>query len=434
MRSLRGVTLLLMGIAVIGCSHVGRPAGPRGVILFVGDGMGVATVTAARIHKGAIEGVDPPSAAKLYLDRATRSCLVRTWSADGMVTDSAAGITAMMSGEKVLNKALGARNGPGNVLEILPTLVEVAESRGLSTGVVTTTRLTHATPAGAYAHVADRFEERDIAPAMVPGGANPRLRDGIEVLLGGGRRFFVPEAAGGLRRDGRDLLDELKTANYRVVVSAEELRDATESGAARILGLFSDDNMAFEADRAKSAPTEPSLSEMTKAALEVVRRNPKGYFLLVEGGRIDHAHHVNNAYRAITDMLAFDAAVGATVDAVGDEALIFVTADHDHTMVISGYAPVTEDVFTEAGTDLNGMPYTALLYGNGPAASKPPKASIEPASPKYRQRAGVPLKYETHGGMDVPLYVFAPPGTSIDLPGTIENTEIFHYLKAAMPD
>jgi alkaline phosphatase len=175
---------------------------------------------------------------------------------------------------------------------------------------------------------------------------------------------------------------------------------------------------------------------MTRLALAVLQRNRRGYFLMVEGGRIDHAHHVNNARRAISEVLGLDEAVSAALEATASRDVILVTADHDHTMVIAGYPRIGDDVFVQAGVDDMGNPYTTLLYGNGPSALSPPPAVLDPgalASPDFQERAGVPLSRETHGGMDVPLFVFGPESVYRDLPAAIDNTAIFDILRQALP-
>jgi alkaline phosphatase len=420
---------VMLSAALFGAGCGGRAPAGKGVMLFVGDGMGVASLTAARIHRAHERGATAPAPVPLRMESAPRSCLVRTASSNAMVTDSAASMTAMVTGAKVPNGVLSLDVGSGRPLK---TLLEEAEARGLSTGIVTTTTLTHATPAALYAHVENRRSEEEIATALLPGG-NPALGDGVEVLLGGGRVFFLPGGPAGGRTDGRDLVAEMRQAGYAYVESADELRAAVAAGG-KVLGLFAESHMAFEADRAAAA-TQPSLAEMTARAIEVLRRNPRGYFLMVEGGRIDHAHHFNNGRRAIADVLAFDDAVGAALAQSTDRDLIVVTADHDHTMVIAGYPAADQDVFTQAGVDASGIPYTAILYANGPSALTPPPATLTAEqldSVDFQERAGVPLQSDTHGGMDVPLFAFGPERFHRDLPASIDNTEIFGRLLRAL--
>lgn len=434
------VSMITIVTLITGCSGEGPPSGspPKGIILFVGDGMGVATVTAARIHKGARDGLSRPVEAQLELDAAPRSALLRTWCSDYMVTDSAAGITAFISGAKVPMGAICADLRGDGTLDSLLSVFEIAESLGLATGVVTTTRLTHATPAAAFAHTMNRREEGKIALALLPGPGDSRLGDGIEVLLGGGREWFLPrETEDGRRDDGRNLLGELSEAGYQLVDNAGDLRSAVASKNEKVFGAFTSSHMSYEADRVGGESGEPSLAEMTRAAIALLERNPRGFLLLVEGGRIDHALHANNGFRAITDMLAFDDAIAVALERDQSETLTLITADHDHTMVVAGYPPAGEDVFVQAGRDTEGIPYTAILFANGPSAGTDLPDSLSEEileDPDYRERAGVPLASETHGGMDVPLYAFGPDRYLEMIRGSMENTAVFGILRAAIED
>src|SRR6185436_19822408 len=162
-------------------------------------------------------------------------------------------------------------------------------------------------------------------------------------------------------------------------------------------------HLEYEADRPRTAPQQPTLTEMTRAAIEVLSRNPKGFFLMVEGGRIDHALHSDNAYRAVTDMLEFDHAIAEARKMVSKESVIIVTADHDHTMVLSGAPAPNADVFSQAGKDKNGKPFTTIIFGNGPSAVHPVPDTVTTAmlqNPDFQERVGVPLPYEEHGGQD----------------------------------
>jgi len=434
----RAILWVLVAFGLAAAPGGGTASAPgRGVILLVGDGMGVATVTAARIHQGALEGLPRPGAARLAMDEAPRAALVHTWSEDAMVTDSAAAISALMTGFKVPNHVLCARENEAGGIDTLRTVLEIAAARGMATGIVTTTTLTHATPAGCYAHTLDRGDEAGIALALVPGSGNPALGAGVDVLLGGGSRWFLPGHHGseGRRTDGRDLLREMEGAGYRVVRDAGGLDGAVADRADKVLGVFASSHMAFEADRERDAPGQPSLAAMTRAAVTLLSRNPRGFFLLVEGGKIDHALHDDNAYRAVTDALAFDRAVAAVRETAPEGSLILVTADHDHTLVIQGEASSASDVFALGGTDADGVPYTALVFGNGPTAKKAPPKGLDAAAvrdPDFRERAGIPLDYETHGGMDVPLFAFGPQDLLARIPGSLDNTEVFGILRDAV--
>jgi alkaline phosphatase len=355
-----------------------------------------------------------------------------------MVTDSAAGITALVAGAKVPMGAICADLKADGSLDSLQSVFEIAEALGLATGVVTTTRLTHATPAAAFAHTMSRREEGLIALALLPDSGNPRLGNGIEVVLGGGREGFLPRETGdGRRADGRDLLRELRGAGYHLVDDAGDLRAAVASEEERVFGAFTTSHMSFEVDRAGGESGEPSLAEMTRAAITVLERNPRGFLLLVEGGRIDHALHANNGIRAVTDMLAFDEAIEVALERDPKETLTLITSDHDHTMVVAGYPGAEEDVFVQAGKDSDGIPYTAILFANGPSAGADLPDSLSRdllENPEFQERAGVPLASETHGGMDVPLYAFGPERYLEMIRGSMENTEVFGILRAAIEE
>ncbi|MFN3596514.1 MAG: alkaline phosphatase [Rubricoccaceae bacterium] len=274
-----------------------RGGTPRNVILMIPDGFGIASATMARMATGR----------KLALDSfVTGHC--GTQSSDSFVTDSAAAGTALASGVRSYNGAIGMDDARRPVASLL----EAARARSMKTGLVTTTRMTHATPAVFAAHVTSRAMEEEIALQM--------LATAPDVMLGGGIEFFLPTPEG-RRRDGRDLLAEARAAGYEVITRGPEL--ATARGE-RLLGLFSVNHLAYEVDRPNT--DQPSLAEMTRKALALLHGTSEGFFVMVEGGRIDHAGHGNDAVGHLSDTLAYDAAVA--------EALAFAEADGE-TLVVS---------------------------------------------------------------------------------------------------
>lgn len=448
----------------------------KNVILFVGDGMGIATVTAARIRAGQRIGRDGESF-ELEMDRFHHSALVKTYSHDYQVSDSASTATALVSGVKTRSGVIGhdhtVERGvcPGADAARATSFVAMAEAAGLATGVVSTTRLTHATPAAVYGHAADRDWEtdrelgeaaalgcRDLAEQLVTWPVG----DGLEVALGGGRSRFLPretadpEDAGamGARTDGRDLTAEwtARSPSHAYVWRRAEF-DAVDWGSdARVLGLFERSHMEFEVDRARDTGGEPSLAAMTTAAITRLSQDPDGFVLVVESGRIDHAHHAGQARRALEETIAFDEAITAALGAVDpDETLIVVTADHAHTLTIAGYAARGTDILDLArdasGAPLlaaDGKPYTTLGYLNGPGSPFPPAAAGRPApgpGPRpdlttidvtdldYRQQALVPSYSETHAGEDVAVFARGP--WSHVFAGVIEQHVVFHIIAHA---
>ena len=208
-----------------------------------------------------------------------------------------------------------------------------------------------------------------------------------------------------------------------------------------MLGLFSKtSHLAYELDRvADSTNTQPSLAEMTAKAIDILSKNDKGYFLMVEGGRIDHALHGTNAKRALEDTVALDEAVKTALAKVDlTDTLIVVTADHDHTMTMNGYSakgnPILGLVADKDGnqaTDVDGRPYTTLVSGNGSTrqATRPDLTSEQVQADDYLQEAGIRLSSETHGGGDVML--FADGAGANSFKGTMENTAVFSLVKSA---
>lgn len=430
----------------------------RGVILFLGDGMGVSTVTAARILDGQNKGLAGEENL-LAFERFPHLALVKTYNVDAQVSDSAGTMTALVTGHRTRAGVLsvGPEAARGDCADSkeheLVTLLEEAEQRGYRTGVVSTARVTHATPAAAYAHSPDRNWE---LPGSIPEADRSRCPDiarqlvefphgdGVDVVLGGGRAMFLgieqadPEDAAGTgrRRDGRNLAEEWAAAaeDRRYVFDQEGFDGLTAAG--QVLGLFEASHMEFEADRESDAGGEPSLAEMTAYAIENLASGP-GFFLVVEGGRIDHAHHAGNAYRALVDTIAFSAAVAMAVEMTDpSETLIVVTADHSHTLTIAGYSargnPILGYAAGEDGepfTDNAGVAYTTLGYANGPGARRP-QSELDPSDPNYRQRATHPMLSETHAGEDVPAYATGPAADGVG--GVMDQHELHAVMRAAL--
>lgn len=463
-----------IGILISGCTgNAAAPSAeaPKNVIFFLGDGMGMTTMTAARIYSVGEDG-------ELTMDTLPETAFVKTFSNDAQVTDSAPSMSAYMTGVKMNNEVLSmsadtvvidpALDANGNKLANncgstngtpVSTLVELAKADGRAAGVVTTTRVTHATPAATYSHTCHRDLENDIAAAAVPGGAgyNAALgAAGLDVLLGGGKQFFIPAKDGGKRADGRDLIAEMKARNYTFVGNASEFNAVDTGKTERLFGLFTSSHMSYDLDR--DPAKEPSLADMTTKAMDVLSKNKKGYFLMVEGGRIDHALHETTAKKALQDTVAFDDAIKAALakakisDPELKNTLIVVTADHDHTLVLNGYAKRTGK--TSAGSpgvlgvvknhvsgatekDLDGAPYSIIGFGNGENRTQGSRASMASLNDTvtgantYHQEAAVRVAAgsETHGGTDVFLGAIGKGAGTFS--GTIDNTRVFGLVKTA---
>jgi len=450
----------LLALAAGACAQAHAAGEAKNVIFFLGDGMGPTTVTATRIYKVGEAG-------KLTMESLKRTARIKTYSNDAQTTDSAPSMSAYMTGVKMNNEVIsmsadtkasdatgkGYVSGadstcPANNGTPAVTLLELAKAAGKSVGAVTTTRVTHATPAATYSHICHRDGENQIAAQGTPGNAlyNTALKDGLDVLLGGGRRHYLPQGTTGSKRtDTTDLTAQFQTAGYTYVTTGTSLTAVNPATTNKLLGLFNLDHMNYELDRKKNNVDEPSLADMTEKAIRVLQKNGKGYFLMVEGGRIDHALHGTNAKRALEDAGAFDEAIKRALGTVDlSNTLIVVTADHDHTMTINGYPRkgnpilgVSNDIKTgQPQLAADGLPYTTLVFGNGGTPRKATRdnvASVDTAADDYLQEVGVQLGTpgsETHGGGDVMLFSSGPGSTP--LKGTLDNTKVFGVVKTAM--
>jgi alkaline phosphatase len=456
----------------------------RNVILFVGDGMGVATVTAARILEGQMAGRDGERN-QLAFEKLPYLALSKTYSANQQTSDSAPTMTAMVAGVKTNDGVLGvsqqvARGETNDALiqqYRVESLLQSAERHGLATGIVSTARITHATPAAAYAHTSNRNWEnnsqvpagatvKDIAAQLIDNFGPGAIGDGVEVVLGGGRREFLPttvtnaEGTTGRRTDGRNLAAEFVSKFNGTFVQTKAEFDAFKPHSGRrLLGLFEDSHMEYDHDRPGDSGGEPSLAEMTAKAIQVLKRNPKGFFLVIEAGRIDHAHHLGNAYRALTDTIAMSDAVKIAMKMTNSEdTLIVVTADHSHTLSIAGYPkrgnailgkvvnPGREAPDYALATD--GTPYTTLSYANGlgfrenspieaaytdglgaQVGRRVNLAGVDTTNPNFHQEALVPLSAETHAGEDVAIYAGGPQAHLFH--GVREQNYIYHVMRKA---
>ena len=453
----------------------GFPKKAKNVILFVGDGMNISTITAARILEGQQKGGFGEEN-QLSFEKFPQTALSKTYNTNLQTSDSAGTMSAMMTGVKTKGGVISIdgdiNNGDcesGKGHERM-TLLEWAEKNGMSTGVISTARLTHATPAATFSHAVSRGWEadsdipkierdkgcKDIASQLIdfPYG------DGLEVAIGGGRKNFLPSDSidpeykkeKGVRADDRNLMKEWKDKHpgAEVVWNDEQFNAVNAKETKHLLGLFEPSHMQYEHDRPQDKAGEPSLHAMTSKALEVLKNTKKPFFLMVEAGRIDHGHHAGNAHRALTDTIELSNAVSTALKHVNlDETLIIVTADHSHTFNIAGYPqrgnPILGLVKTpddsgalvgKLAKDEQGKPYTTLSYANGPGYvngdKRPDLTHVDTQSPDYKQAATIPKMSETHSGEDVVIY--ATGAGSQTVRGTLEQNVIYHIMKHALRD
>ncbi|XP_072494434.1 intestinal-type alkaline phosphatase 1-like [Notamacropus eugenii] len=427
----------------------------KNLILFLGDGMGVPTVTATRILKENLNGnLDSP----LAMDGFPYVALSKTYNVDRQVPDSAGTATAYLCGVKgnygTIGLSAAARYNECNTTqgnEVFSVLKRAKEA-GKSVGVVTTTRVQHASPSGTYAHVVNRnwYSDADMPAEALQSGCKDIASQlvsnvDIDVILGGGRKYMFPEGTpdpeypnqNAIRKDGQNLVQKWldRAPGGKYVWNREQLLSAAEDPTVtRIMGLFEPVDTKYDIQR--NTAEDPSLMEMTQAAIQKLSQNSKGYYLFVEGGRIDHGHHDGTAHLALTDAIMFDLSIHkATQMTKENDTLIVVTADHSHVFSFGGYTYRGSSIFGLAPSKaLDIKAYTSILYGNGPGynlvnGSRPDVNDSISGKMSYRQQAAVPLVSETHGGEDVAIFARGPQAHLFH--GVQEQTYVAHVMAFA---
>jgi len=427
----------------------------KNVIVFIGNGMNMPTVTSGRILKGHLNG-KLGAEEDLNFDLFPHSGLSKTYSVDHQTPDSAATTTAIHTGVKTKSGVLGmtaavtpgqCANSTGNEIK---SVLEESHENGKAVGIVTTAYLSHATPASTYAKSPNRYWycDADLSDEAKENGCKDiafqlygALPD-IQVAFGGGRAHFRPEdvvdeydpnGAHYMRQDGQDLIAawqnqmESMNKNAELVMNKQEFEAIDVDNVDNVWGMFNNGHMNYEVDKDDS---EPTFSEMVEKAISILQKDEDGFFLMAEAGRIDHAHQSSNAYRALYEFIELDKAVGIASNMTSeDDTLIIVTGDHGHTFNFGGYAGRGNDIFGLAPYNddpeiaLDGKPYTSLLYGSGPGFQG--EGTLEQAAngqsysrqmltpsitsdPDYQQQSAVPLDAEDHGGDDIPIYASGP--------------------------
>ncbi|MDC9725888.1 MAG: alkaline phosphatase [Gammaproteobacteria bacterium] len=460
----------------------------KNVILLVGDGMSISTITATRIFQGQKMG-QMGEENKLTFEQLPYVALAKTYNVDQQVPDSAGTMTAMMTGIKTragvisVNQHAIRSNCLSSKENGTETLLEQMEDLGYATGIVSTARITHATPAATYAHAPERDWEadskipsveqkqgcEDIASQMV----NFNHGDGIEVVLGGGRRNFLPleendpeypQLATGIREDGRNLINEWqhKYASGQYVWNAKQFEQINPVTTDKLLGLFEPSHMRYHVDRPLDGAGEPTLAEMTDKAIQILQKSNTGFFLMVEAGRIDHGHHAANPHLALNDTIALDNTVKRILEMVNlDDTLLIVTADHSHVFTMAGYPkrgnpilgkvksnhPVQDNAVSEYALAKDGLPYTTLSYANGgkrlpehttkcfsPSCKVAPHRSdltmVDTEHRDHVHESLIPLSSETHSGEDVAIFAAGPWAHLFT--GVYEQNYIYHVMKHAL--
>ncbi|XP_014093006.2 alkaline phosphatase [Bactrocera oleae] len=440
----------------------------KNVILFVGDGMGPNTVTATRIYGFKEEGL-------LSWERFPHMGLLKTYCADKQVPDSFSTATALFGGVKVnyetggVDSSVLLKNCSASLdaTHHVQTILKWAQLDGMNTGFVTTTRVTHATPAALYAHTPDRRWEceakmsaeaqqegcKDIARQLVEDEAGRK----INVIMGGGRQMLVSgvtdnpadpiDTWGCISKDGRDLMTDWRNykqqagERYAVVQNNGELNALHGESVDYVLGIFANGHLKYDHERDRSDAGMPSLRNMTVKALEVLKSKDKGFLLVVEGGMIDQAHHRGTARRALSEALALNEAVDAAVQEMSDqldETLIIVTADHSHSLTINGHAERGADILGVASTSkTEGTPYTTLTYGTSykgfqvdANGKRVDPTTQDTTAWAYTQQAAINTDENLHGGSDVTIH--AKGAMAYLFHGVHEQSYVAHVISYAL--
>lgn len=384
------------------------------VIFMIPDGYSSSYATNYRLYKGEESVMDPHLVG-----------MHRTYSANSEVTDSAAAGTAMATGTKTNNGVI-SMDPDGNQLE---TILQAAEKSGKSSGLVATSTITHATPAVFASHVETRADEKDIAPQL--------LQNDVDVILGGGKKYFSD-----------DLLNKAKQDGYEVVSDAQSLNNV--KNADKLIGLFAEDGLAPELDR--DMTNEPSLKEMTTAAIDVLSKDKDGFFLMIEGSQIDWAGHDNDAAWAMKDTEAFEDAVEAALDFAEKDkkTLVVIAGDHDTGgMSVGGYnesganleilknVTATGDFMVAQLNEEQSNIQEVVKEYTGITLSETEINQIKQADEPSLQINAIISKHALvgwthtgHTGTDIPVYAYGPQAHKFA--GLIENTDFPQLMAEAM--
>ncbi|WP_223553866.1 alkaline phosphatase [Lysinibacillus sphaericus] len=428
-------------------AEVEKTTKPTNVIILVMDGSSNNAVTLSRWYKGE----------NLAMDEIL-SGGVRTYSAESAITDSAPAATALATGHKSNDKFVGVLpatvKSPGleqvakeDAFKPVANVLEGAKQQGKATGLISTSEIQHATPAGFSAHVTNRSQYDNIAEQQV--------YQNIDVVLGGGSESLTPGTTKNARKDGENLVNVLNEKNYDIVKTRDELLNSTSS---KIWGSFAPSALAYDLDRAKTKPTEPTLAEMTGKAIDTLKKDEDGFFLFVEGSKVDWAAHNNDTIGIISDILSFDDAVKEAVDFAKEDGntMVIAVTDHGNSGITMGNAntsstyssiPVSayidplkkatmtiEGALSQLKEDKSNLVEVAALYGlddlteDELATLKSAKDIGDEMVKMLANRANIGYTTGGHTGEDVFLYSYGPS----KITGLVENTDLAHSMAQFM--
>ena len=420
---------------------------PTNVIMLVMDGSSNNAITLSRWYKGE----------SLAMDEILTGAM-RTYSAESAITDSAPAATALATGHKSNDKYVGVLpsliNSPGleqiakeDAFKPVANVLEGAKQQGKATGIISTSEIQHATPAGFSAHVNNRSQYGDIAGQQV--------YQNIDVVLGGGLESLTPGTTKNARKDGESLMSVLEDKKYELVQTRDEL---LKSQSDKIWGSFATSALAYDFDRQATNSDEPTLAEMTSKAIDTLEKDKDGFFLFVEGSKVDWAAHANDTIGMISDILSFDDAVKEAIEFAKEDGntMVIAVTDHGNSGITMGNANTTntyssipvsayidplkkatmtiEGALSTLKTDKSNLVEVAALYGLD-NLTEDELATLNSAEnlgsemvKLLADRANIGFTTGGHTGEDVFLYSYGPSKVS----GLVENTYLAHAMAKFM--
>ena len=395
---------------------------PFGIVLFIGEGLTPGRLAATRVYSG---GAD----ARLALDSMDNVALLTNFSNDFATPDQAAAATAFATGKKVNNHTIGL-DVKG---QAITNIIELARAQGRATGLVTDTSLTNPTCAAFYAHTAHANDTEDLAAQLVEGGK-------FDVALGGGAADFLPQTKNGRRRDGRDLIFEMRREGFEFARSKAEIEAVPGWRRPKLLGLFGDGSLAY-LDQIAAHSDQPRLSDMVRRAIELLQFNRGGYVLVVDAGLMREAAQANNGERTLAETAELDRAVGVARRYVGRKATILVCGDtaigglsmngfpfrKDSGVAILGLNSAGDPTLSWASGPNGVASYGASRLSTGPR-SENVNSATETASPQPPQEPAAIYAPAAANTVDDMVAFGSGPGADA-LHGSASNTIIFEIVR-----
>lgn len=379
---------------------------PFAIILFLSDNLNPSVLTAARIYEGGADN-------RLEVEKFPHLALLSTQANDFAVADAASAAGTFATGQKPNNRSLRleAARTP------LPTLLDLAQKSGRATGIVSNTSLTDPTPAAFYARTSDPLDFQSIGLQLLE-------KSDVNVLLSGGAADFLPDNKDGRRKDGRDLILEMRNKGYDIVRTPAEMQSTPLWRTPKVLGLFSMDNLAF-ADEVRASASQPSLSDMVLQAILLLQYNPRGYLLVVDAGLAGKAASRNEGERTLKEIVALDQAIAVARKYAGDKALIIVAGTQNTGgLRLNGYSFRNDKGAAILGINAQGVPSLTWSTGPGSGQTTTPDgiAHTEPSAFKTASAVGT---------AEDSIAVSSGPGSE-DLVGFKDNTDIFHLIQKGL--